>query len=539
MICFKCTGQEIAIERSDVIAENFINANVVKFSFCERWSGMVKTAQFTQRRGDEFVTYNVLIDELTGTAAMPNDVIAGDLMISAFGYDPDTGVRITSTISVVKVMPSGFVGDGETPIPPTPDLYAQLVARVNNSANITAQSIAEALGYTPANDSDVTRFIGYDWARIGNASNPYGWRKGYWSTSTGEYKDSRQYIGTTELIAFPVGARVRIIPASGYYITWAEYAEKDAGTFTGNGSALAVDEVLEFTAAGNRYYGFSSGKFTKSDAAERVQDGAFISGYVLEYTCAAVAVEEAERMRADEEMQRAVDGKVPALNAAVSMYDTIGVCGASWDSGYIYVASGTTVENSDLSWGRNLARRNGNECKSFAWHSMNTRTWQTDEHCLPALLANPPCDLYIVTLGGNDSELGGDYLGSISDIASGAAYANYPDTFFGNYGKIVEQIKAHAPHAKIILAMWYDAERHTETRGAYSAAIDEIATHYGLPRINWAADAWYGGTFLQDNLVGNHPTAVQLSGIACAFERLYSKCVNDFYDYFADYGANK
>ena len=136
MICFKCTGQEIAIERSDVIAENFINANVVKFSFCERWSGMVKTAQFTQRRGDEFVTYNVLIDELTGTAAMPNDVIAGDLMVSAFGYDPDTGVRITSTISVVKVMPSGFVGDGETPIPPTPDLYAQLIARVNAASGV-------------------------------------------------------------------------------------------------------------------------------------------------------------------------------------------------------------------------------------------------------------------------------------------------------------------------------------------------------------------------------------------------------------------
>lgn len=135
MLCLKCSGQNLQIEVCEKIADGFINANVVHFDFCERWSGMVKTAQFTQRHGSGLKTYSVIIDDLAGTVAMPNEVKAGDLLISAFGVDPDTGVRITSTIATIKVEPSGFVSDAETPIPPTPDLYSQLLLKINEAAN--------------------------------------------------------------------------------------------------------------------------------------------------------------------------------------------------------------------------------------------------------------------------------------------------------------------------------------------------------------------------------------------------------------------
>lgn len=134
MLCLRCEGQALSFSAHEKIADGFVNVNVVKFSFCERWSGMVKTAQFTQRVNGERKTYNVLIDDLAGTAAMPNEVVAGDLLISAFGVDPDTGMRITTTIAVIKVEPSGFTPDGDTPIPPTPDLYAQLIATIHKTA---------------------------------------------------------------------------------------------------------------------------------------------------------------------------------------------------------------------------------------------------------------------------------------------------------------------------------------------------------------------------------------------------------------------
>ena len=134
MLCLKCDGQHLTVDTCEKVASGFINANVVHFEFCERWAGTVKTAQFTQRQDGKLVTYSVMIDELAGTAAMPNEVKAGDLLISAFGVDPDTGMRITTTIVAIKVEPSGYVEDGETPIPPTPDLYQQLLEEFNKAA---------------------------------------------------------------------------------------------------------------------------------------------------------------------------------------------------------------------------------------------------------------------------------------------------------------------------------------------------------------------------------------------------------------------
>ena len=132
------------VDVCEKVASNFINANVVHFEFCERWDGTVKVAQFTQRKEDKkFVTYSVPIDELAGTAAMPNEVVEGDLDISAFGTDPETGMRITSTVVKIVVERSGFVEDGETPIPPTPDLYTQFVAQVHDAAVAGAPYIAD------------------------------------------------------------------------------------------------------------------------------------------------------------------------------------------------------------------------------------------------------------------------------------------------------------------------------------------------------------------------------------------------------------
>lgn len=132
------------VDVCEKVASNFINANVVHFEFCERWDGTVKVAQFTQRKEDKkFVTYSVPIDELAGTAAMPNEVVEGDLDISAFGTDPETGMRITSTVVTIKVERSGYVEDGETPIPPTPDLYTKFVAQIHDAAVAGAPYIAD------------------------------------------------------------------------------------------------------------------------------------------------------------------------------------------------------------------------------------------------------------------------------------------------------------------------------------------------------------------------------------------------------------
>lgn len=133
MLHLKCIGQDMKVAIDERIADKYINANKVHFEFCERWNGMTITAQFTQKQKDEetqeeeFKTYNVLVDPVSSTVIMPNEIEAGDVYISAFGVHPNTGVRITSVPIKKTVDKSGFVDNGETPIPPTPDLYAQLI----------------------------------------------------------------------------------------------------------------------------------------------------------------------------------------------------------------------------------------------------------------------------------------------------------------------------------------------------------------------------------------------------------------------------
>ena len=55
--------------------------------------------------------------------------------MSVFGYDTesDTTVRATTVPVTLNIRHSGFIGDDEPPIPPTPDLYTQLLKRIEDT----------------------------------------------------------------------------------------------------------------------------------------------------------------------------------------------------------------------------------------------------------------------------------------------------------------------------------------------------------------------------------------------------------------------
>ena len=221
-------------------------------------------------------------------------------------------------------------------------------------------------------------------------------------------------------------------------------------------------------------------------------------------------------------------------STGLSMYSSFAVCGASWDSGYIYPYPGSsTIEKPELSWGANVCKRNGiAKFGNFSWHGTTTRTRVTDPHCLPALLEDEPYQIYVLGGTGNDVSLGLEYLGSISDITSHQSYTDYPDTFYGNYGKIIEQIKAHAPNAFIIL-LGSVTVLSNSVYHAFDSASREIAQHYGLPFILWNDDPWYGSNHDFDvGITHNHPTAPLLAGMAQSFERLYAKCYLEYPNYF-------
>ena len=219
---------------------------------------------------------------------------------------------------------------------------------------------------------------------------------------------------------------------------------------------------------------------------------------------------------------------------SLAMFEKIGVIGDSYASGLIFVdnGDGTYTRNNyySLSWGQVLARRNGVAVTNFSRGGLDTRTWLTDSKGLTLMQSTEAQNLYILALGINDIAIGADYLGTIADITDD--YHNNPDTFYGNYARIIEQIMEHAPNAKIIISTMAGA---TEDHSNFNAAIKNIANHYGFPCIEQRKDDFFLSSFYTDSMVYRHPTAAGYAGMALALERLIVKCILDNYVYFTDY----
>lgn len=222
-------------------------------------------------------------------------------------------------------------------------------------------------------------------------------------------------------------------------------------------------------------------------------------------------------------------------------FEKFAVIGDSYASGEIYVADSSQSKGYTVayyyqkSWGQILARKYGATCINLSVGGLTTRTWLTSSHGLTKMLAEKPQELYLCALGINDEiSLGASYLGTIEDITNHDSYSDYPDTFYGNYGKIIEQIKDHAPKSKIVLMSM--AYLYNATEDSFTAAIKNIANHYNIPFINIKDDAFYAkGSIYKTGQSYNHPTAPLYAGMAQANERLFCRCAVSYYDYFKDF----
>ena len=118
----------------DSIPSDSINSVVIEFEFAEDWKNLLCVAQFTQ--GEK--TYNVVIEN--NRCVLPTELKIGNVMLSVFGTKTDgTPFRETSIPFCFEIYDAGFSSTSETPIPPTPDLYEQLIDKfskeVVNSLN--------------------------------------------------------------------------------------------------------------------------------------------------------------------------------------------------------------------------------------------------------------------------------------------------------------------------------------------------------------------------------------------------------------------
>ena len=132
MMKFLVKQQKIEALEREVLASDQIAFVSVKFVFDGAWKTLHKVVQFTQCEE----TYNLVLGIGGTICLLPAELHPGAVKMSLFGYDAesDTTLRATTVPVTLHIRPSGFVADGDTPIPPTLDLYTQLLKKLDEKA---------------------------------------------------------------------------------------------------------------------------------------------------------------------------------------------------------------------------------------------------------------------------------------------------------------------------------------------------------------------------------------------------------------------
>lgn len=218
---------------------------------------------------------------------------------------------------------------------------------------------------------------------------------------------------------------------------------------------------------------------------------------------------------------------------SVALFETVGVIGDSYASGEVYDSNGVSQGDVySISWPQIMARRNGIAATNFSSGGLTTRTWLTSSRGLTLLNSESAKKMYILALGINDEYgLGLDYLGSSSDIHVGSPSEN-ADTFYGNYAKIIEAVKAKAPNAIILMAT-INGVSSIITK--FNQAINEIASTYSLNVLDQQSNEFLASSWWINQKHGGHPTAPSYSGMAVAFEELIGRDMYNHPDYYNNY----
>ncbi len=127
---FLVKNQSIEIVEREILADHQIQYVQFKFTFDGDWKRFHKVVQFSQC--DE--VYSIALGVEGTTCYLPAELHAGAVKMAVFGYDTasDTTVRATTVPVTLNIRESGFEGD-DPPIPPTLDLYTQLIKRIEDA----------------------------------------------------------------------------------------------------------------------------------------------------------------------------------------------------------------------------------------------------------------------------------------------------------------------------------------------------------------------------------------------------------------------
>lgn len=173
-----------------------------------------------------------------------------------------------------------------------------------------------------------------------------------------------------------------------------------------------------------------------------------------------------------ENLQEQINSAITIPNL-FSSFKHVGCIGDSLASGECSTSTGQLVDLYEISWGQFMAKYTNCTYYNFSKGGLTTKSWLTHEKGLPlATDGNHKCEAYIIGLGVNDFNQHLN-VGSLSDI-NDSDFSLNADSFYGNYGKIIQNLKALYPKAKFFLL----TSPLFMSNQNYNNAIREIANHF-------------------------------------------------------------
>ena len=175
------------------------------------------------------------------------------------------------------------------------------------------------------------------------------------------------------------------------------------------------------------------------------------------------------------------DNELPLQNidktgGYTAIFHDIGIIGDSLACGCMEGVDTTTSEykytdNLQYSWGACISRATGCTCHQFCrgGQYLHDNNWYSE---WKQAVAQNPCTAYIICIGFNDYNWlnqSANNLGSLSDIKEN--FETNPNTFYGQYGKMISYIKSIQPKAKIFLV---NMEWNSTDSSQINTAISEI-----------------------------------------------------------------
>ena len=175
------------------------------------------------------------------------------------------------------------------------------------------------------------------------------------------------------------------------------------------------------------------------------------------------------------------DNELPLQNidktgGYTAIFHDIGIIGDSLACGCMEGVDTTTSEykytdNLQYSWGACISRATGCICHQFCrgGQYLHDNNWYSE---WKQAVAQNPCTAYIICIGFNDYNWlnqSANNLGSLSDIKEN--FETNPNTFYGQYGKMISYIKSIQPKAKIFLV---NMEWNSTDSSQINTAISEI-----------------------------------------------------------------